>query len=96
MTLIRLTLQKPETTTGSNGPFRLVKGFSLALSYKWRVIHRRAKIWNLFSNVQIDISRVSTSFCWGLTCDGLVPGGVNDSRPLKVVWDLRNIRNIRK
>ena len=30
------------------------------------------------------VGRMSTSFCWGLTCDGLVsrPGGVNDSHPL--------------
>ena len=27
------------------------------------------------------VGKMSTSFCWGLTCDGLVtrPGGVNDS-----------------
>ena len=31
MTLIRLTLQKPEISTGANGPFRLVKVFSLAI-----------------------------------------------------------------
>ena len=30
------------------------------------------------------VGKMSTSFCWGLTCDGLVsrPGGVNDSHPL--------------
>ena len=33
MTLIRLTLQKPEIRTGSKGPLRLVKGFSVAQSF---------------------------------------------------------------
>ena len=33
MTFIRLTLQKPEISAGSNGPLRLVKGFSFILVY---------------------------------------------------------------